>query len=656
MNAKETTIEGVWTVFNVNAKETTIEGVWTVFNINAKETTIEGVWTVFNVNAKETTIEGVWTVFNVNAKETTIEGVWTVFNVNAKETTVEGVWTVFNVNAEETTVEGVWSVFNVNAEETTVEGVWTVFNVNAEETTVEGVWSVFNVNDEETTIEGVWTVFNVNAKETTVEGVWSVFNVNAEETTVEGVWTVFNVNAEETTVEGVWSVFNVNAEETTVEGVWTVFNVNAEETTVEGVWSVFNVNAEETTVEGVWTVFNVNDEETTVEGVWTVFNVSSCPVFMFLLMKGRTKEEAFKVGQEIADTVTKLFPKPIKLKFEKVYLPCVLETKKRYVGFSYETPSQKEPIFDAKGIETVRRDNCPAVAKILERSIKILFTTRDVSEVKSYFQRQCTKLMEGTVSVQDFIFAKEFRGMNGYKPGAYVPGLEIAKKLLKSDRRSEPRVGERIPYVIVYGSPGLPLIQLVRQPHELLQDSMLRLNATYYITKQILPPLHRFLSLLGVDVFSWLVVNLMLTKKRADWFIFPIKIGQRGNAFRYIDMPKVVRVNPQGIIGPENKKGTISQYFAASHCLICDRQTSQSICNSCLRKPQVVCVTLNDRILQWERTLHHLSQICYTCMGNQEASQPCVSFDCPILYRRIRAKQDVTKGDNLREVLIKVCR
>lgn len=31
------------------------------------------------------------------------------------------------------------------------------------------------------------------------------------------------------------------------------------------------------------------------------------------------------------------------------------------------------------------------------------------------------------------------------------------------DRRSEPRAGERVPYVIVYGSPGLPLIELVRR-------------------------------------------------------------------------------------------------------------------------------------------------------------------------------------------------
>lgn len=89
--------------------------------------------------------------------------------------------------------------------------------------------------------------------------------------------------------------------------------------------------------------------------------------------------------------------------------------------------------------------------------------------------------------------------------------------MLAYDRRSEPRVGERVPYVIVYGMPGLPLIQLVRRPIDVLQDPNLRLNATYYITKQILPPLARILSLIGIDVFSWYnelprvseVVNIM---------------------------------------------------------------------------------------------------------------------------------------------------
>ena len=43
---------------------------------------------------------------------------------------------------------------------------------------------------------------------------------------------------------------------------------------------------------------------------------------------------------------------------------CVLQTKKRYAGFMYESADQKEPVFDAKGIETVRRDSVPAVTKV----------------------------------------------------------------------------------------------------------------------------------------------------------------------------------------------------------------------------------------------------------------------------------------------------
>ena len=30
----------------------------------------------------------------------------------------------------------------------------------------------------------------------------------------------------------------------------------------------------------------------------------------------------------------------------------------------YESPEQKEPVYLAKGIETVRRDGCPAVTKV----------------------------------------------------------------------------------------------------------------------------------------------------------------------------------------------------------------------------------------------------------------------------------------------------
>jgi DNA polymerase zeta len=44
--------------------------------------------------------------------------------------------------------------------------------------------------------------------------------------------------------------------------------------------------------------------------------------------------------------------------------------KKRYVGFKYENPDDVEPVFDAKGIETIRRDGIPAGQKMVETCIK----------------------------------------------------------------------------------------------------------------------------------------------------------------------------------------------------------------------------------------------------------------------------------------------
>lgn len=93
--------------------------------------------------------------------------------------------------------------------------------------------------------------------------------------------------------------------------------------------------------------------------------------------------ESFKIGQEIASAITAMNPNPVTLKMEKVYHPCVLLTKKRYVGYSYESPDQSIPVFDAKGIETVRRDTCAAVAKTLEQSLRILFEHQETSYVRT---------------------------------------------------------------------------------------------------------------------------------------------------------------------------------------------------------------------------------------------------------------------------------
>ncbi|KAJ3125155.1 DNA polymerase zeta, partial [Physocladia obscura] len=135
---------------------------------------------------------------------------------------------------------------------------------------------------------------------------------------------------------------------------------------------------------------------------------------MFVELPNRSLESAFQIGMTIADYVSIRNPIPMKLKFEKIYLPSVLLAKKRYVGFMYETPDDigKPPIFDAKGIETVRRDGFPAMSKIVEDSLKILFRDQDMSELKEYLYRQWDKIMTNRVELNDLIIATEFKLKN----------------------------------------------------------------------------------------------------------------------------------------------------------------------------------------------------------------------------------------------------
>lgn len=57
--------------------------------------------------------------------------------------------------------------------------------------------------------------------------------------------------------------------------------------------------------------------------------------------------------------------------------------------------------------------------------------------------------------------------------------------------------------MIVYDSPTLPLIKMVRTPMEYVKDNTLRLHAHYYIEKVIIPALNRCLKLANMDASRW---------------------------------------------------------------------------------------------------------------------------------------------------------
>ncbi|KAI9785638.1 MAG: DNA polymerase zeta [Peltula sp. TS41687] len=341
---------------------------------------------------------------------------------------------------------------------------------------------------------------------------------------------------------------------------------------------------------------------------------------LFVYLKGRSKDEAFDIGIDIAQTITKMNPRPIKLKFEKVYFPCVLLAKKRYVGFKYEHKDQKEPVFDAKGIETVRRDGTPAEQKIEETALKTLFHTADLSQVKEYFQRQCSKIMQGKVSIQDFCFAREVKLGTYSDKGPPPPGAMISAKKMLHDPRLEPQYGERVPYVVITGAPGARLIDRCVAPEDLLNNEHNELDAEYYITKNLIPPLERIFNLVGANVRSW-----------------------------YDEMPKYQRT--RRIEGNEtsdnnNKdatsivKKTMESYMKSSLCLVCREKVESDIipiCAECLARNDSSLLTVQRRVNKTEERAVNLEKICRSCAALPWGEEVrCDSKDCPVFYSRTR--------------------
>ncbi|KAL0198009.1 hypothetical protein M9458_006549, partial [Cirrhinus mrigala] len=83
-----------------------------------------------------------------------------------------------------------------------------------------------------------------------------------------------------------------------------------------------------------------------------------------------TVQEAMNLGKEAADWVSSHFVPPIKLEFEKVYYPYLLINKKRYAGLYFSSNAEHHDKMDCKGIETVRRDNCPLVANLINTCLQ----------------------------------------------------------------------------------------------------------------------------------------------------------------------------------------------------------------------------------------------------------------------------------------------
>jgi len=335
--------------------------------------------------------------------------------------------------------------------------------------------------------------------------------------------------------------------------------------------------------------------------------------------------ESMRLGQEAADLVSTTFLKPIKLEFEKVYCPYLLMNKKRYAGLYWTNPDHYDKL-DAKGIETVRRDNCGLVRHLVERSLHILLIDKSIGGAIEYIKQAISDLLLNKIDLSLLVITKSLgKGATAADYSAKQAHVELAERMRKRDPASAPGSGDRVPYVIISGNKGLKAYEKSEDPLFALENN-LTIDAGYYIENQLTLPLLRiFGPIMGDDA-----------KAKSQLF--------SGAHTRTVNA------------GNSQKNSALGKFVTKSlKCLGCRAVIkSGSLCGHCAEEQSATIVmTRMQELREKEEEYNRLWTQCQRCQGSLLEPVLCSNRDCDIFYRRAKARLDVQQvEENMRRLTL----
>jgi DNA polymerase delta subunit 1 len=325
--------------------------------------------------------------------------------------------------------------------------------------------------------------------------------------------------------------------------------------------------------------------------------------------------ESMRLGQEAADMVSKTFIKPIKLEFEKVYCPYLLMNKKRYAGLYWTRPETYDKL-DAKGIETVRRDNCGLVRQLVDTSLRTILIDKSVPLAIEFVQKTIADLLQNKIDLSLLVITKSLgKGANAEDYSAKQAHVELAERMRKRDPTTAPGSGDRVPYVIVRGSKGAKAYERSEDPLYALENN-LSIDAQHYIEHQLQAPLLRiFGPIMGDDA-------------KASSLLFS------GDHTRKVH-------------APTSSGGALARFVTKGlRCMGCKAVIKAgSLCEHC-QEEKAAEIVINQMMeyREKEALYNQLWTQCQRCQGSLLEPVLCSNRDCEIFYRRAKARKDVQQA------------
>lgn len=210
-------------------------------------------------------------------------------------------------------------------------------------------------------------------------------------------------------------------------------------------------------------------------------------------------QKIYDVSEECSKRISETFKDPIDLEMEDIKYPIALYSKKRYV-YRQITRNKKGEIQDdgivAKGIQTVRRDNCKYVKSVCNPILDEMMYGRDIEKAKKMAMESIDKLLNRDVDIYDLVITKSLKpkyktvNIAGNKMSAPAH-WHLAQKMKKRDPGTAPKAGSRVPFVFIE-NPDKNALQAdrVEDPEWVLNNpKTCKTDMLYYLDKQLISPL-----------------------------------------------------------------------------------------------------------------------------------------------------------------------
>ncbi|XP_016108706.1 DNA polymerase delta catalytic subunit [Sinocyclocheilus grahami] len=329
-----------------------------------------------------------------------------------------------------------------------------------------------------------------------------------------------------------------------------------------------------------------------------------------------TVQETMNLGKEAADWVSSHFVPPIKLEFEKVYYPYLLINKKRYAGLYFSSNAEHHDKMDCKGIETVRRDNCPLVANLINTCLQNILIDRDPDGAVAHAKEVISDLLCNRIDISQLVITKELTRTAQEYAGKQAH-VELAERMRKRDAGSAPNLGDRVPYVIIKAAKGVAAYMKSEDPIYVLENNI-PIDTQYYLEQQLSKPLLR-------------IFEPILGESKAESVLL------KGDHTR---CKTVLTSRVGGLMAFAQKRST---------CIGCRAvlKTDVAVCDFCKKRESELYQKEIAHLSTLEEKFSRLWTQCQRCQGSLHEDVLCTSRDCPIFYMRKKVQKDLDDQEKL---------